>query len=132
MTERAFTQMTEAGEVQADIAAVRAQLLGGRGTGASREEVERQTNDRPRLGGRPTPQHLAAVAHQSALARGDVSALEADIAEANDHLATTVAALRHQSDPARLPGALGGAVERHPWVAGVALGVGLCLLVGRR
>ncbi len=120
------------GAAQAAVAQARARLMGGRGAGASQAEVARRTNDRPWLGGRPTPQHLAAVAHQTALAHGDASALAADAAEANDRLATTVAAIRQQVSPARLPGALARGVDAHPWATGAALGVGACLVVGRR
>lgn len=132
MTERTPRCLIDAVEVQADIARMRGELLGGRGTGVSQAEVDRLTRDRTLLAGRPTPQHLAEVAHQSALARGDASAIAADIAQVNDHLATTATAIRQQVSPARIPATLNRAVYAHPWVAGAALGASLSLVVDRR
>lgn len=132
MTGPADDVSIDPAQVQAGVAQARARLLAGRGTGVSQEEVDRHTRDRTLLAGRPTPQHLAEVAHQSALARGDASAIAADIAEANAHLATTVTAIRQQISPARIPGALTRAVHAHPWTTGAALGAGFSLVVGRR
>lgn len=80
--------------VQAGLAQLRARLLGGRGPGASSSEIERSTRARAQLAGRPTSQHLAAVARQAALARGDRAAIALDIAVTRDELASGVAALR--------------------------------------
>lgn len=118
--------------VQTAVARAREEVLGGRGSSASQEEVDRNTRDRPWLAGQPMPQHLAALAHQTAVARGDASAVAADIAEANDRLAATVAAIRQQVSPSRIPGALTRTVDAHPWTTGAALGAGLSLVVGRR
>jgi hypothetical protein len=61
--------------IQAGVAAARTRLLGGRGTGASQAEIDRRTRGRSQLAGEPMPQHLATLAGQTALARGDVAAL---------------------------------------------------------
>jgi len=85
---------TDPAAVQADLAQLRARLLGGRGPGASSSEIERSTRARAQLAGRPTAQHLEAVARQAALARGDRAAIALDIAATRDELAAGVAALR--------------------------------------
>jgi len=80
--------------VQAGVAQLRARLLGGRGPGASSSEIQRSTRARAQLAGRPTAQHLEAVARQAAIARGDRAAIAADIAASREELALGVAALR--------------------------------------
>ncbi len=90
--------------VQAGIAAARAELLGGRGTGASQAEIDGRTRARPRLGGEPTPQHLAAVARQTAIARGDAAAIALDIAATRDRLADSLQAIRARLRPSEVAG----------------------------
>lgn len=95
----------EAG-IQAQIALVRAQLLGGRGADVSQTEIDEHTRARIVLDGEPTAQHLAAVAEQTAVVSGDTAAIALDVAAARAHRdATTRAATqacRDQADP-RVP-----------------------------
>jgi hypothetical protein len=56
---------------QAAIATARAQLLGGRGPGASPQEITAHTRARPRLGDSSIPQRREQVAANTAVARGD-------------------------------------------------------------
>lgn len=104
MTDPAPPSSPDPAAIQAGIAADRAQLLGGRGTGASQAEIDGRTRARPRLAGEPTPQHLATVARQTAIARGDAAAIALDIAAARDQLATTVQAIRERVSPSRVAG----------------------------
>jgi len=79
--------------VQATIADDRARLLKGRGPGVSAREIERNTRARLQVGGDATPQHLQAVAHQTALARGEATALARDIATTRDDLGASLHAI---------------------------------------
>lgn len=78
-------RMIEATAIQAQIALARAQLPGGRGTGVSQAEIDQHTRARIVLDGEPTAQHLAAVAHQTAIASGDTAAIALDLAAARAH-----------------------------------------------
>jgi len=134
--------------IQAGIAEDRARLLGGRGLGASQAEIDGRTRARGQLGGEPTPQHLATVARQTAIARGDVAAIALDIAAARDQLATTVQAIRARLSPPKLVGRRARAVREATaagWtalraaepiplaaVAGAALTVTVTVLLTRR
>lgn len=84
--------MGDAAAIQAQIALVRAELLGGRGAGVSQAEIDRLTRARIALDGAPTSQHLAAVAEQTAVVRGDTAAIALDVAAARAHLDATVQA----------------------------------------
>jgi len=90
---------SDAAAVQAGIAGDRARLLAGRGPGASQDEIDKHTRARTQLAGEPMPQHLQALAQQTALARPDTAALPADIAAARDKLARTVGAIREKVNP---------------------------------
>ncbi|MEO7193592.1 MAG: hypothetical protein ABIZ05_02040 [Pseudonocardiaceae bacterium] len=57
--------------IQTAIEQIRARLLDGRGPGATPQEINQHTRSRTRLGGQPTAQRLQALAHQTALARGE-------------------------------------------------------------
>ena len=67
--------------VQAAIEQTRARLLGGRGPGASPEEIDQHTRARTSLGGQPTAQRREAFAHQTALARGEGTAATDPLAD---------------------------------------------------
>jgi len=82
--------------VQADVARLRAGLLAGRGPGAGGREIERNTRERSELAGRPTAQHLEAVARQAASSSGDPAAIASDIVALRDDLAVGASALRTQ------------------------------------
>jgi len=85
--------------VQAMIADDRARLLKGRGPGVGAGEIEGNTRARPQVGGDATPQHLQAVAHQTALARGEATALALDIATTRDHLGASLHAIGQTLSP---------------------------------
>lgn len=90
----------DADAIQARVASVRAELLGGRGAGVSEAEIDRHTRARVVLNGEPTSQHLAAVAEQTAVVSGDTDAIALDVAAARQHLAATVrAATEKIQDP---------------------------------
>ncbi|MDQ2881792.1 MAG: hypothetical protein M3Y48_11355 [Actinomycetota bacterium] len=57
--------------IQTAIEQTRARLLDGHGPGATRQEIDQHTRARTHLGGQPTAQRLQALAHQTALARGE-------------------------------------------------------------
>ncbi|MGH3549854.1 MAG: hypothetical protein ACRDQU_17440 [Pseudonocardiaceae bacterium] len=61
--------------IQTAIAQTRARLLDGHGPGATPQEINQHTGARTRLGGQPTAQRLQALAHQTALARGESGGL---------------------------------------------------------
>ncbi|MGH3574978.1 MAG: hypothetical protein ACRDUW_24675 [Pseudonocardiaceae bacterium] len=82
---------------QAAIEQARAQLLAGRGPGATPAEITRHTRARPRLGGQPTASERDQLAEHTALA------LHA--ADQADALGATVAALRQRLTPIFLVGA---------------------------
>jgi hypothetical protein len=100
---------------QAAIAAARAQLLAGRGPGASPQEITAHTRARPRLGGYPTPQQREQLTAHTAAARGDPDALARQVTATGNQIAATAAtcgptivtrALHHQYDLTRAVGAL--------------------------
>lgn len=62
--------MPDEDDAQEAVRRARADVLGGRGPGASDHEVLAHTRARTSLGHRPVAQVRADVAHQTALARG--------------------------------------------------------------
>lgn len=125
--------------VQAGIAETRAQLLGGRGSGASQAEIDRRTRGRSELAGEPTPQHLATVARQTAIARGDAAAIFLDIAATSEQLAGSMQAIRGRVSPSAVAGrqvrairettATGWSALRATGRAGVVGAAGMALAV---
>jgi hypothetical protein len=91
---------------QAAIEAARAQLLGGRGPGASPQEITAHTRARPRLGGYPIPQRREQLAANTATARGDRDALARQVTATGNQVAATARALHPTFDPTRAVGAL--------------------------
>jgi hypothetical protein len=92
---------------QAAIEAARAQLLGGRGPGASPQEITAHTRARPRLGGYSIPQRREQVAAHTAVARGDPDALARQITAATGNQMAATARTRHPKfDPTPAVGAL--------------------------
>lgn len=63
-------------DVEQRLARFREDLLGGRGPGASTDEVTRHTRDRAPIGGMPSPRDLALVEQQAELAREDLPAAD--------------------------------------------------------
>lgn len=104
---------------QSVIGHARARLLGGRGPGASPQEISAHTRDRTRLAGRPVAQRRAALAAQTARMRGDPAAIADHVAATADRVDVTVAALRHRVDTA------GAAVLVRAVLGAAALGAGL-------
>jgi len=90
---------------QAAIEQARAQLLAGRGPGATPAEITRHTRARPRLGGQSTASERDQLAEHTALARRDPAALALHAADQADALGATVAALRRRLTPIFLVGA---------------------------
>jgi hypothetical protein len=91
---------------RAAIEAARAQLLGGRGPGASPQEITAHTRARPRLGGYSIPQRREQVAAHTAVARGDPDALARQVTATGNQVAATARALHPTFDPTRAVGAL--------------------------
>ncbi|MGH3852277.1 MAG: hypothetical protein ACRDR6_02010 [Pseudonocardiaceae bacterium] len=60
---------------QTAIKQARARLLGGRGPGASDQEIDQHTRSRAYIAGQPTAQRREALARRTAIARGDSNAL---------------------------------------------------------
>lgn len=85
--------------VQAAIRRDRDRLLAGRGPGASSAEIDRLTRGRPQMAGEPTPQYLATVARQTAIARGDAASMALDIAATRGRLAGDFQAIRERVSP---------------------------------
>lgn len=96
--------------IQAAIAGWRADLLGGRGTGASPSEIDRNTRARVRLGRESTPDHLATVSRQADAVRGDEAALALDSAASRDRLTLTLRGIRHELRASRRRGILGAGI----------------------
>ena len=103
---------------QAAIQAARAQLLAGRGPGASPQEITAHTRDRPRLGGHPTPQQRAQRTAHTAVARGDPDPLTRQVTTTGNQIA---ASPHHTNDPTRAVGALPLALAAA--TLGAALGI---------
>lgn len=91
---------------QAAIEAARAQLLGGRGPGASPQEITAHTRARPRLGGYSIPQRREQVAANTATARGDPDALARQVTATGNQVAATARALHPTFDPTHALSAL--------------------------
>ena len=91
---------------QAAIEAARAQLLAGRGPGASPREITRHTRARPRLGGYPAAQRREQLAAQTAGARGDPDALAQQPTTTGNQPTATVTTPHHKIDPTPAVGAL--------------------------
>jgi len=117
--------------IQAGVAATRTRLLGGRGTGASQAEIDRRTRGRSQLAGEPMPQHLAKLAGQTALARGDAAALALDIATARGELADGLQAIRGRFSPSKAAG-WKRRVNRRASAAGAAAALVVVVLLRRR
>lgn len=106
--------------IQHRIRQLRAWLLGGRGRGASPDEIARWQRDRPLLGAQPAPAERQQVADQAILARSDREEIEHLIVRRRADLAALAGQLRDRADAALRvagPAALAGAV------AGVAITV---------
>jgi hypothetical protein len=91
---------------QAAIVAARAQLLAGRGPGASPQEITAHTRARPRLGGYPTPQQREQLTAHTAAARGEPDALARQVTATSNQVAATARARHHKNDPTRTVGAI--------------------------
>lgn len=91
---------------QTAIKAARAQLLAGRGPGASPQEITAHTRARPRIGGYPTPQQREQLAEHTAAARGDPDALARQVTATSNQIAATARALHPKNDPTHAVGAL--------------------------
>ena len=75
------TSPATTGDVQAELAGMRRDLLGGRGPGASAVEVLQHTRARIRVGAETVPQLRQRVAFQTGSARGDTDVLAHRVAE---------------------------------------------------
>lgn len=95
----------------------RARLLGGRGPGASSDEILRHTRARPRLADQPTPQYRAAVTRQTARARRDPDALAPQTPPATDRVADTPRPTSDPGPPTRETPAAGPPRARRPLLA---------------
>lgn len=84
------------GDIQHRIRQARAGLLGGRGPGATADEVSRWQRDRPMLGGQPAAAARQEVADQNILARGDPDELEHLIVRRRARLAASLGTLAGQ------------------------------------
>lgn len=93
--------------IQAAIAGLRADLLGGRGAGASPSEVAQNTRARVRLGRESTPDHLAVVSRQTDTIRGDEAALALDSAASRDRMVMTLRGIRREVGVSRRRGIVG-------------------------
>lgn len=93
----------EARETQARVAALRDQLLGGRGPGASREELAANMHDRVMLGAIPAMVERELVARRTQVARGrDTTAAERVIDEERTAVAATVTQILERLAPGRV------------------------------
>ncbi|HEY3895514.1 MAG TPA: hypothetical protein VGL88_09120 [Pseudonocardiaceae bacterium] len=97
---------TPAVSAQAAIARARAQLLTGRGPGATPQEITRHTRARPRPGGHPTAQQRDQVAEHNAPTRSDPAALALHAEDRGNELGTALRALRQPLTPNSLAGTL--------------------------
>ncbi|SDX90663.1 hypothetical protein SAMN05661080_01656 [Modestobacter sp. DSM 44400] len=88
----------------ADLARLRATVLGGRGPGASMSEFLEHTRARSQVGGEPVTERRAQVARAAAVASGDVEALAVDVAAERARLTEALGAVRSRLRPGR-PGA---------------------------
>lgn len=102
--------------IQERIDQARARVLGGRGPGASQDEIARWTRDRPTLGDRPSADALERLAAQTRLARGEPHEIVQVVREDRAEVSATVAALA-------------GRVRRRPVVRATARAVPACALV---
>lgn len=89
-------------QVQARIAALRRQVLGGRGPGASSEELSVHMHERVMLGAVPAILERELVAQQTALARGrDTTAIQRVIDRERDAVVVTVSQIVDRLAPGR-------------------------------
>ncbi len=79
--------------VQRELAAMRLDVLAGRGPGAGELEVLQHTRARTEVGGEPVPELRQRVAFQSAAARRDADVLALQVAEDRARLATSLRAV---------------------------------------
>lgn len=86
---------------QAAVAHTRDGLLNGRGPGAPPEEIALHTHDRSRLGGQPVAQQRAALAHQTAIARGHADALVENTTRVTNPRGNAIPAIPRRTDAAK-------------------------------
>lgn len=119
---------------QAEIGRLRLTVLAGRGPGASRSKVLRNTRGRTSVGGRPVALEREAVAREAAAARGDAEALLLHAVTARSRLDADVVNLRHRwAERSRRPGArrILDLLARFPRLRRTATGAVLVLLASR-
>lgn len=109
-------------EPQVQVRVARARLLQGRGRGASEAEIDALTRERPRYAGEPVSEQLEALHERTAVARGDVAAMQRDVDRTRDRLAASVEALVSRVDPRHL----------RPGSASIALALAVGLLLVAR
>lgn len=100
------TSPATTGDVQAELAGMRRDLLGGRGPGASAVEVLQHTRARIRVGAETVPQLRQRVAFQTGSARGDTDVLAHRVAEDRARLTDSLASALGPERSAR-PGGQG-------------------------
>ena len=104
-------------EPQVSVRMARGRLLQGRGKGASQAEIDALTRERPSYAGEPVSEQLEVLHERTAVARGNLAAMQRDVDRARDRLASGVDAIAARVDPRRHRPRAG------PVAAAVALGL---------